>query len=86
MLAQKPYDLLISDLGLDGMDGYSFVRAIRKTPQLKHLPAIALSGFGRQVDVNRAIRSGFNGHLPKPATISQIREAVARLRLSDKPV
>ena len=78
-LASEPYDLLISDIGMDGMDGYELIQEIRKRPGLSGLRAIALSGYGRQVDVQRALRSGFNAHLAKPATVAHICQTIAQL-------
>ncbi len=79
MLESAPYDLLISDIGMDGMDGYELIQKIRKRPALRGLRAIALSGYGRQVDVNRALRSGFDAHLAKPATVAHICQTIAQL-------
>ena len=79
LLASAPFDLLISDIGMDGMDGYELIQEVRKRPALSGLKAIALSGYGRQVDVNRALRSGFDDHLGKPATIAHICQTIAKL-------
>ena len=79
MLEKKSYDLLISDLGMPYMDGYELIRKIRKRPDWRHLKAIALSGYGRQVDTVRALQSGFNAHLSKPATVAHICQSIAQL-------
>jgi len=79
MLEKNSYDLLISDLGMPYMDGYELIRKIRKRPDWCHLKAIALSGYGRQVDTVRALQSGFNAHLAKPATVAHICQSIAQL-------
>jgi two-component system CheB/CheR fusion protein len=84
LLNDQTYDLLISDIGMEEMDGYELIREIRKHPQWSGLQAIALSGFGRAVDVNRALRSGFNAHLAKPASVAHICQAIAALPLASK--
>lgn len=84
LLRSKPYDVLISDIGMAGMDGYELIREIRKLPELSRLQAIALSGFGRQVDVSRALRSGFNAHLAKPASVAHICQTIAQLDIQPK--
>ena len=84
LLESAPYDLLISDIGMDGMDGYELIHEIRKRPGLRGLQAIALSGYGRQVDVNRALRSGFNAHLAKPATVAHICQTIAQLAVKNQ--
>ena len=79
MLEKNNYDLLISDLGMPYMDGYELIRKIRKRPDWRNLKAIALSGYGRQVDTVRALQSGFNAHLSKPATVAHICQSIAQL-------
>ncbi|MDB5843772.1 MAG: signal transduction histidine kinase with CheB and CheR, partial [Polaromonas sp.] len=79
MLEQHSYDLLISDLGMPYMDGYELIRKVRKRPDWRNLKAIALSGYGRQVDTVRALQSGFNAHLSKPATVAHICQSIAQL-------
>jgi len=79
MLDVAHYDLLISDIGMDDMDGYELIQRIRKNLKLTGLRAIALSGYSRQVDVNRALRSGFDAHLAKPATVAHICQTIAQL-------
>ncbi|MDB5870017.1 MAG: signal transduction histidine kinase with CheB and CheR [Polaromonas sp.] len=79
MLDGKTYDLMISDIGMPHMDGYDLIRAIRKRPALNSLKTIALSGYGRQVDTVRALQSGFDAHLAKPATVAHICQTIAQL-------
>jgi two-component system CheB/CheR fusion protein len=79
MLEQNSYDLMISDLGMPCMDGYELIRKVRTRPNGHNLKAIALSGYGRQVDKVRALQSGFNAHLSKPATVAHISQSIAQL-------
>jgi signal transduction histidine kinase len=46
--------------------GYEFLRALREKPRHATTPAIALTGFGRTEDVERARQAGFTTHLTKP--------------------
>ena len=79
LLDANRYDLLISDIGMPYMDGYELIRKIRKRPGLEKLKAIALSGYGRQVDTVRALQSGFDAHLSKPSTVELICKTIAEL-------
>jgi two-component system CheB/CheR fusion protein len=79
LLENNSYDLLISDLGMPEMDGYEFIAEVRKRPATRELRAIAMSGFGRRADARRALEAGFNAHLPKPASIEELKAAIARL-------
>lgn len=78
-LESSAHDLLISDLGMTGMDGFALIEEVRKRPALQNLATLALSGYGRQADVQHALQLGFDGHLSKPVTLAMLREAVAAL-------
>ncbi len=61
----KP-DLLVTDLGLPGMDGYELLRAIRSKRSLRACPAVAVSAYARLDDRSRALAAGFQSHVAKP--------------------
>jgi two-component system CheB/CheR fusion protein len=79
LLESNVYDLLVSDLGMPEMDGYQLIAEVRQRPATRGLHAIAMSGFGRRADARRALEAGFNAHLPKPASIEELKAAIARL-------
>lgn len=64
---------------MPGMDGHEFIQEVRRRMPKRHLNAIAMSGYGRAVDVERAKDAGFDAHIPKPASIDQLKVVVARL-------
>ncbi len=78
--AHEPFDLLLSDIAMPGMDGYQMIRALRAAtgPNAKAV-AVALTGFGRQQDTQRALDAGFDAHLPKPVNIEQLYGVVEKL-------
>ena len=78
-LAARTYDLLISDVSMPGMDGYALIAQVRLDRSLQRLRAIAMSGYGRAVDVLKAKAAGFDAHVPKPASIGDLKSALARL-------
>lgn len=63
----KP-DLLISDIGMPGEDGYSLIKKVRglRSKRSKQLPAIALTAYATKEDKARALSEGFQMHIPKP--------------------
>ena len=69
-LDARPADLLVSDIGMPGRDGYELAREIRRreatavTPV--HMPAIALTSFNRAQDQEQARQAGFDAHCAKP--------------------
>ena len=64
---QKP-DIIVSDIGMTGENGYQLMRRIRSLPpeQGGHIPAIALTAYAGASDRRRALLAGFQTHLPKP--------------------
>jgi PAS domain S-box-containing protein len=78
-------DVLVSDIGMPDMDGYIFMQTLRSLPPEKggQIPAIALTSYARQQDIQRAIKSGFHGHVSKPINIDQFVQAVEALARTD---
>ncbi len=76
---RKRFDLIISDISMPEMDGYQLLKELRKLPNMKHVPAVALTGHGRPGDIERAREEGFSQHLIKPVDIDQLLVIVRRL-------
>ena len=72
----QDFDLLISDIGLPDRSGYELMRQVRLK---KDLPAIALSGFGSEQDVNQAREAGFSEHLTKPINFERLEKTIQNL-------
>jgi PAS domain S-box-containing protein len=74
-------DLIISDIGMPGRDGYDLIRALRALPveHFRQLPAIALTAYAQHEDERRALREGFQMHIPKPFEPSELMAVVATL-------
>ena len=80
-LQQSWPDVLVSDIGLPGRDGYELARRVRELEQERgapHLPAIALTAFARNEDRQKTLDAGFDLHLAKPLKPHQLLEAIAR--------
>ncbi|MEI6001527.1 PAS domain S-box protein [Paraburkholderia bengalensis] len=73
-------DVVLSDLGMPGMDGFEFVGKVREAPALKSVICIALSGFGQDADAAMATEAGFDAHLKKPVLLEDLLSVVSRLR------
>jgi signal transduction histidine kinase/DNA-binding response OmpR family regulator len=80
-LGRERFDVIVSDLGMAGMDGYSFIRAVRQLSDTQGgaTPAIALTAFARSEDRQRAYRAGFQMHVAKPVDPSELVTIVAAL-------
>ena len=68
------FDLLLSDIFMPGMDGYELLKRLRTIPTMINIPAIALTGFGRPEDVEKARTAGFTRHLTKPLNFEELLE------------
>ena len=81
LLRAHPPHVLISDIGLPGMDGYEFLRRVRELPTEKggRTPAVALTAFARAEDRQLALRAGFQTHVTKPAEASELINVVVNL-------
>jgi len=60
------------------MSGYELIAQLRKSPRTVRVPAIALTGFGREQDIARAIEAGFDAHISKPVTLRALLDAIGR--------
>lgn len=60
-------DCVVCDIGLPGMDGYAVASALRGDPETARARLIAVTGYGRAEDRARALSSGFDDHIVKPA-------------------
>lgn len=81
-VAARPFDLLISDLGLPDGTGLDLMRQMRQSTPMR---AIVLSGFGMEEDVRRSLRAGFAAHLTKPVSFAQLELTIARVMSMDVP-
>jgi signal transduction histidine kinase/ActR/RegA family two-component response regulator len=72
-------DLLLSDVGMPGIDGYEFLRRVRALSDetVRRIPAIALTAFARSEDRTRALRAGFLVHVSKPVEPSELIATIA---------
>jgi PAS domain S-box-containing protein len=73
-------DVMVSDLGMPGMDGYELIQRIRQAEgPARELPTAALTAYARSEDRAKALRLGFEMHLSKPIDPSELIAAVASL-------
>jgi PAS domain S-box-containing protein len=76
---RKNFDLIVSDISMPEMDGYQLLHKLRELPSMANVPAVALTGYGRTADVERALEEGFAEHLTKPLDLDQLLLIVQRL-------
>jgi len=74
-------DVLVSDIGMPGEDGYALISRVRGLPADKggKTPAIALTAYARDEDQRRALSEGFQLHLAKPVEPSVVASEILSL-------
>jgi PAS domain S-box-containing protein len=75
-IERNRFDLLLCDLGLPDGTGLDLIKKLR---QKNDTPAVALTGFGMQQDVERAQQAGFDAHLTKPVNLQKLEATIWKL-------
>jgi CheY-like chemotaxis protein len=74
-------DVLVCDIGMPDMDGYTLMRELRARPPSAGglTPAIAVTGFARPEDMSRAMAAGYQVHVAKPVDLGTFAQKIAKL-------
>jgi len=78
-------DVALIDIGLPDMDGYEVARQLCGIPEQQRPLLVALSGFGRDEDRERARCAGFDHHLTKPASSLDLKRVLAEAEHGHSP-
>lgn len=81
VLAREHFDLLLSDIGMPGMDGLELIRSVRGLDKSRGgpIPAIAITAYARTEDRQRSLLAGFHMHLSKPIEARELIASIAGL-------
>jgi len=87
LLQASRYDVLVSDIGMPGEDGYALLRRLRAlgATERGQTPALALTAYAAPEDRQRALDAGFDVHLVKPVDPVALLASVARLAVRQRP-
>lgn len=86
ILQTQTFDGVLMDIQMPIMDGYSATREIRKQPQFKELPIIAMTANILESDQNKAIAAGMNAHIGKPLDEDKLFKTLAKWVIPAKPL
>ena len=75
--AERP-NLILMDLSLPRMDGWTAAKLIKEDPELAHIPIIALTAHAMVGDRERALEAGCDDYLAKPINLREFREKIKR--------
>ena len=73
-------DVVLLDIGMPGMLGYEVARRLRGLDEAANAMLIAVTGYGRESDVAKALDAGFDHHLVKPVDFDKLRSLLASRR------
>jgi PAS domain S-box-containing protein len=78
---QRRPDVIVTDIGMPDEDGYSLIRRVREWEIARgpHIPAVALTAYGRVEDRVRALNAGFQMHVAKPVDPAELAAVIASL-------
>ena len=81
VLRKRVPDVLVSDVGMPGVDGHALIRKLRTLPKNEggQVPAVALTAYATVHDSAKALAAGFTRHVTKPIVPSEIVEIIATL-------
>ena len=81
LLAAERADVVVSDIGMPGEDGYAFIASLRQLPPGEGgtVPAVALTAYARSDDRTRALKAGFSNHVAKPVEPAELIAVIASL-------
>jgi signal transduction histidine kinase/ActR/RegA family two-component response regulator len=87
VLSNTRVDVLVSDLGMPGSDGFGLIRDVRShgDEAKRRIPAIALTAYVRSEDRSRALRDGFDVHIAKPLELNELLGAISQLSSTVRP-
>jgi CheY-like chemotaxis protein len=77
-VASAAPDVMLIDIGMPGMDGYTLARRLRNLPQTANAVLIAITGYGQAEDRQRAEAAGFAHHFVKPVDAARLLALLAR--------
>jgi CheY-like chemotaxis protein/anti-sigma regulatory factor (Ser/Thr protein kinase) len=80
-MAADPPDLVLMDVGMPGMSGYDVARRAALEPWRERLTLVAMTGWGRDEDRQRALEAGFDHHVVKPLDLDRLRTLLQSLRV-----
>jgi DNA-binding response OmpR family regulator len=77
LLAEREFDILLSDLGLPDGNGWHIMRGLRSNGS--KMPGIAVSGYGQHADIQKSMDAGYHAHLTKPVDIGDLLTKVREI-------
>jgi CheY-like chemotaxis protein len=78
-IAKAPPDILLLDLNMPVLDGFGTIEKIRKNPNSRSLPVLAVTAYAMRGDQEKILSAGFDGYLSKPINAIALQAELERL-------
>ena len=78
-LKKNRYDFVVTDWNMPNMSGLELVQAIRKDPDLKHLPVLMVTAEAKKENVILALKAGVNNYIVKPFPAEVLKEKIEKI-------
>lgn len=75
----SPFDIILTDINMQGMDGYEFIRRARENPDYDQVPIVIISTEGKDLDKRKGFSVGANLYLVKPTDATRIAQSMKML-------
>jgi CheY-like chemotaxis protein len=70
--------LILSDINLPELDGFSLLQQLRADPATKHIPVVAVTALADNEHLQRIVAAGFNDYVTKPFLLTTLENVVTR--------
>ena len=78
LVASSMPDVILMDMGMPDVDGWSATRELKANPKLRHIPVIALTAHAMPGDREKALGAGFDGYISKPINVRTFTDEIGR--------
>jgi len=79
LLRNQPFDFVITDCNMPGMNGLELLKAIRHEPSMSKLPVLMVTAEAKRELIIEAAQNGVNGYIIKPFTAQTLEEKIKRI-------
>ncbi|MDR2605152.1 MAG: response regulator [Desulfovibrio sp.] len=79
LYSSESIDLIVSDINMPRMDGFTFIKTVREQDAYRDVPIVVLSTEGKEQDIQQGIQLGANLYMVKPAQPEQMMKNIRML-------